>query len=250
MPFVASVAGRRIPVSRLEAHLARRRRGPRARHLPPDGVAETARLRRWLVQELVTLEVLAHEAGLAAPGSELPASAVQRLFERVTADITLPESDLRAYYERNFDLYRRPERRCIRHLVVATQRDAAEVARSLRDGRSDLSANAGHDSVQEVRRGDLSGDLEDALWLASPGDVIGPVRTEHGWHVALLLSVQEAVVRPFEEVRAEIEEELLADRRARVFREWLDGRRRAVALIEPAYEHPGHPIHGLPHHRH
>lgn len=54
----------------------------------------------------------------------------------------------------------------------------------------------------------------------------------------------------FDEVRAGIERELLVVARLRAFDEWLERRRAALAVIEPGFEHPGHPIHGVPSHRH
>jgi [acyl-carrier-protein] S-malonyltransferase len=122
--------------------------------------------------------VVAHEARAAgildvALPVRLSPTVVVRLVARVTAEVTLPEADARAYYDRNQDLYARP---------------------------------------------DAGG--------APP------------------------FVAPFEEVRAAIEADLLVAARARVFDEWLEERRRALVVIEPGFEHPGHPVHGVPSHRH
>ena len=154
------------------------RRGPRARHIPPDGVGGSETVRRWVVQELVTEAVVAHElraAGIAdlSESGRLSATDVVRLVTRVTADVAVPEAEVRAYYERNQDLYQRP----------ATGGDPASVI-------------------------------------------------------------------PFAKVRAAIEDDLLVAARARAFDEWLDQRRRDLVVIAPGFEHPGHPIHGIPSHRH
>jgi len=82
-PFVATVAGRRISVALLEERAAEVRRGPRGRHVPPGFGPEWQSLRRWIVQELVTEEVLAHEYRLAG----LPDS--MRLVGRVTAGVSV-----------------------------------------------------------------------------------------------------------------------------------------------------------------
>jgi [acyl-carrier-protein] S-malonyltransferase len=216
------------------------RRGPRGRHLPPESAAaEATRLGRWLVQELVTEAVLAHEVRAAGLPGLSPESLVV-LVERVTADVTVPAAELRAYYDRNLDLYVRPEVRLVRHALVA-HRMAAEAMR--REGVA-----AGRDL--EVRRGEFAGDLEEALFTARVGDVVGPIRTEHGWHVARVEAVTPASSAPFDGVRDAIAEELLTAARARAFGEWLETRRAALAVVEPAYAHPGDPVHGLPSHRH
>jgi [acyl-carrier-protein] S-malonyltransferase len=173
---VATVAGRRISAEHVDGRLADMRRGPRARHIPPDGVGGSETVRRWVAQELVTEAVLAHEARVAGiadvaePGRLSPID-VASLVVRVTADVRVPEPDAQAYYDRNQDLYERSE-------------------------------------------------------------------------------LGRASVVPFGDVRAAIEADLLVAARARVFDEWLERRRRALVVIEPGFEHPGHPVHGVPSHRH
>jgi [acyl-carrier-protein] S-malonyltransferase len=238
--IVATVAGRPIPVSALEAKLAEIRRGPRGRHLPPESAGpESTRAGRWLVQELVTEAVLDHEVRAAGLGGRSPATIVA-LVERVTARVTVPDADVSSYYSRNADLYERPEVRVVRHAVM---RDHAAAEAMVRSG-------AIEGDELEVRRGELAGPLEDALFGAAVGDVVGPVPTEHGWHVARIEAVEAASIVPFEDVRRAIHAELLAAERARAFGEWLDARRKALAVVEPAYAHPGEPIHSLPNHRH
>ena len=107
---VAMVGGRPIALSRLEARLADIRRGPRGRHLPPDGGEASAGARRWIVQELVTEAILLHEAqavGIAPPGDEaaLSPAIVSRLVDRVTAAVTVDPRAVRALL--------RPQRRSI-----------------------------------------------------------------------------------------------------------------------------------------
>jgi [acyl-carrier-protein] S-malonyltransferase len=237
---VAVVAGRPIDVAALEQRMAEVRRGPRGRHLPPENAGpESTRAGRWLVQELVTEAVLEHEVRAAGLGALSPETLVA-LVERVTAGVTVATADARAYYDRNSDLYARPEVRLVRHAVVAGQASAEAIAEdSVGDGES-----------LEVRRGELAGELEEALFAARAGDVVGPIRTEHGWHVVRVDEITPQAIASFDDVRAAIVAELLAAARVRAFGEWLETRRNALAVIEPAYAHPGDPVHGLPGHRH
>ena len=164
---VATVAGRPITRTALDERVASVRRGPRGKHLPPDIDANGAStVGRWIVQELVTEAVLEHEVAAAGFGALTPATVVA-LVERVTAGVSVPEAEIRGYFERNDDLYRR-------------------------DGRGVT----------------------------------------------------------FDQARAGIEAELLADARARAFGEWLEVRRQKLAVVDPAWAHPGDPVHGLPSHRH
>ena len=99
--LVATVAGQPIPVSILEERLALLRRGPRGRHIPPFGSPGYDDARRWVARELVTEAVLEHEArarGLTEPS---------QLVLAVTEGVVVSRDELRSYYDRNPDLYRR-----------------------------------------------------------------------------------------------------------------------------------------------
>ena len=82
------------------------------------------------------------------------------------------------------------------------------------------------------------------------GVVVGPIRTEHGWHVARVEAVTPASSVPYREARPAIEAELLAAERSRAFAAWLESAARALVGIEPGFEHPADPVHGFPSHRH
>ena len=223
----------------------------------------------------MTEAVLEHEARAAGifgapdgpdPGaggstrSLLSAPVIARLVERVTSSVRVGRREVRGYYVRNADRYRRPETRRVRHILVADETAARSVMDRLVDGdemgdlAAALSTDAGSRSragdLGDVHRGELSGALEDAIFGAVVGALIGPVRTEHGWHVVRLEAVTPATTVPYREARQEIVAELLAATRVETFGDWLARRRAAIAVIEPDFEHPAHPIHGFPSHRH
>jgi [acyl-carrier-protein] S-malonyltransferase len=272
---VAVVGGRPIPIARLRQRIAEVRRGPRGKHLPPEGGSDSVRLGRWIVQDLVTEAVLVHEAraaGIVCTESDtnrapdggstvgLSPEVVAHLLERVTASVAVPTRDVRSYYVRNGDLYRRPEARRVRHILLADEGSAQRVARRILAGE-DMGALAESLSIDtgsrpqvgvlgEVHRGEFSGPLEDAIFGGEAGAVIGPIATEHGWHVARVEAVTPATCVPYAEARIAIKAELLAAARTREFAAWLGSRRATLAVIEPEFEHPAHPMHGFPSHRH
>jgi hypothetical protein len=259
MTPVAVVAGRPISRAVLDQRVAEVRRGPRGRHLPPGSGPESVRLDRWILQELVTEELLAAEAG-AALISEVSSAAIGQLVARVTSSAAVPRRDVRAYYVRNRDHYRRPEARRVRHILVADEVSAREVARRLAAGEEmgslaeaqsiDAGSRMAGGDLGDLHRGEFSGPLEDAIFGAEIGAVVGPIQSEHGWHIARVDAVTEASLVPYAEARPAIEANLLDAERTRVFGAWLERRRTELAVFEPGFEHPGHPIHGFPSHRH
>jgi hypothetical protein len=250
---VGTVAGTPITRARLEQAVARMRRGPGARHMPPETTAESMTLRRWLVQGLVAWDVMAHEAramglhdGDDAVG-RVPRPVVERLFERVTVGVTIPDAAVRDYYRRNADRYRRPEVRHVLHALCPDEGTARRMASRLREDRQAVPHGT---AMWALRRGEFTGPLEEGVFGASIGDVVGPVRSEHGWHACRLEAIVPAAMTPFEHEEQAIRRELTIAARSRAFEEWLERRSRELVVLEPAYEHPGHPVHGLPRHRH
>jgi hypothetical protein len=199
-------------------------------------------LRRWIVQELVTEAVLAHE--IRAAGLD----DVADLVDDVTAEVTVAGEDVRAYYDRNGDLFARAEVRRIRHSVVPDKAAAERAAAALRGG--DPAIDLGAMDVLDIRRGELAGPLEAAIFAAREGVVVGPIRSELGWHAARLEGVTPASIVPYAEAQPAIEAELLGAARLTAFGQWLDRRRNALAVIEPPFAHPADPVHGFPSHRH
>jgi hypothetical protein len=237
---VASVAGRPISAAQLERRLAEVARGPRGRHISPSDGAATG-IRAWILRELVDEAILlgeARAAGIIGSRSRtVTAGEVALLVELVTTGVVVAEVEAVDYYERNPDLFRRPATRTVR-LVTSSGETTATTA--------DLDAVP----ALTIRRGELVGALEDAIFGAGVGVVVGPIETELGWHRARVEGAEEESMVPFTEALPEIEADLLCTARLVAFDEWLGGRRLALARLGPGSEHPGHPGHGSSSHRH
>ena len=136
----AWVDGEPVPATEVSAELARLRAGPRAARLPADGTPDGRQLRRWVTQRVVLRRLLDHEAaarGLTPPDADDPrwdpalvgsaaadvlaTSPVARaVYRAVTADLAVPEADVRDHYDRNLDRYG--------HLPYARARTLVEAA--------------------------------------------------------------------------------------------------------------------------
>jgi [acyl-carrier-protein] S-malonyltransferase len=238
--ILATVAGKPISTSQLERRMAEIARGPRGRHVPPAGSGANG-IRTWILRELVDEAILVEEAraaGIVGSSAETVTAGDVALLVRLVSDrVVVKMSDVRDYFERNRDLFRRPAARTVR---LATGPSAADV------GALDLGTVA----PMTIRRGQLVGALEDAIFGAAVGADVGPIETDLGWHTARVEGVQAESTVPFEKVRRDIEAELLGAARLAAFDEWLGGRRRALARMAPDHEHPGQPGHGPASHRH
>lgn len=141
-----------------------------------------------------------------------------QLRERVDLD----EEDLRRYYQSHLEEFQQPKRVHLREAVVldtegsSEEREAlaAELAERARDGGLEAATTAldAGDRVTDVIdlgwvvQGDLDEDLENAAWDLPVGAVSEPVAGRGGLHVLESVEVEEATLRPFGEVKDEIEE--------------------------------------------
>jgi [acyl-carrier-protein] S-malonyltransferase len=245
---VAWVSGTPVVVSDVDDREAGLRAGPVAPTLPRERTSEGRQLRRWLVQVLVAERLVADEAarrGLDAAGapalSELAPDRAAMLtmgsvaadllsrnplaravFAAVTADVHVPASAVEDFHRRNPERFAVPEERVVR--------DAA--------GR------------RVLRRGELTGPVEDAVFAASAGSEVGPVRDPLGTHTFVVEEVRPARARSLSEARESITNWLLAAARRRAFTAWLDLQVAERVRLAPGYEHPGDPDQPDNTHRH
>lgn len=140
-----------------------------------------------------------------------------------TADFTeagaVPEEELRKTYDAAKAKYETPERRTIYQITYQTEAEANEAATALKAGApfETLAQKNGQTLADVTFENVLKRDLLDpkvaeaAFAAEAAGAVAGPIKGVFGLTVLQLASVSPASVQPFEEVRAEIEQELTAN---------------------------------------
>jgi peptidyl-prolyl cis-trans isomerase D len=142
-------------------------------------------------------------------------------------DYTPNEEALRAAYDADPTRFRSAEERRARHILIsvdASRTDAVakaladEIAGKLAKGGdfAALAAQYSSDSGSASRGGDLGfaakgnyvEPFETALFGLKPGETSGPVKTEFGYHIIRLDELRPGTERGFEEVRAQLTDEL------------------------------------------
>ncbi|HEX6570574.1 MAG TPA: peptidyl-prolyl cis-trans isomerase, partial [Steroidobacteraceae bacterium] len=143
----------------------------------------------------------------------------------IAANVQVTEEGLRKYYEETAARNETPERRKASHILVesgnddaAAKKEAEDLAARAKTG-ADFAALArehSDDVGSKASGGDLGWatreayvkEFSDALFgLQQQGDIVGPVRSQFGYHVIRLDGIETPHVRSFEEVRAELEPE-------------------------------------------
>jgi peptidyl-prolyl cis-trans isomerase D len=128
------------------------------------------------------------------------------------------EDKLREIYNANKAKYETPERRTFYQITIEQSADADAAVKALKEGRpfESVAIENGQNLAQVTRTDVVKSDIVDpavgeAVFdpNAAAGAVIGPVKGVFGFNVMQVASVTPAAIKPFDEVRAEIEENFL-----------------------------------------
>jgi peptidyl-prolyl cis-trans isomerase D len=147
--------------------------------------------------------------------------------------VAVGDEEIRAYYENHQDDYTQDEQVRARHILLRVEDESQATAvearlaaiRSRLEAGEDFATLAGElsdDPGSKTRGGDLGyfgrgamiGAFEDAAFGATPGDLVGPIRTSFGFHLIEVLDKRPGGRRALEEVRDEISSLLAAERAA------------------------------------
>jgi [acyl-carrier-protein] S-malonyltransferase len=250
MTTVAWVGEAPIDESDVDAREVSLRSGPVASTLPRERTSEGRQLRRWLVQVLVAERLVRVEAdarglteadapelvelapdraamlGLGSVAADVLTrnSLARAVFVAVTADVRVSDVDVERFYVANPERFHLAEQRVVRHALDGL------------DGLDGLDR-----PLRTLRRGELTGPVEDAVFAAEVGAVVGPIVDPLGSHTLVVAEIRPARTRSLAECRAEIEAHLLAGVRRRAFTAWLDRHAAATVRLAHGYEHPGDP---------
>ena len=173
------------------------------------------------------------------------------LFEAVTADVKVSEDQVSAAFAQRKDQLAVPERRHLRHLLVATQ-DEAEKALARINGPETFEAVAkavSLDTATKDNGGDLGTVSEAQLdpafgkpaFAAGKGSTFGPVQTKNGWHVGLVVDVTPGHAVTLAEVHDSLRDTLLAEGRLAEWRAYLAKRISAADACYAKGNRPQNP---------
>jgi peptidyl-prolyl cis-trans isomerase D len=146
--------------------------------------------------------------------------------------LSVPTSEIQAYYQQNQARYGQPEQRRVSHILREVQPDAdqstkqaarakaQELADQLKadpDQFATLAAEFSQDPGSSTQGGDLGWiskdtlvpEVEEAVFKLEPGTISDVIESPFGYHVAIVTDIQPASIKPIDQVREDIESEVL-----------------------------------------
>ena len=146
--------------------------------------------------------------------------------EALRQRVTVTGQQIERYYNDNIQQFSTPEQVHAEHVLLKTadkddaavKKQAESILAQAKGGANfeDLAKKYSEDDSNKAKGGDLDyfgrgqmvKEFEDAAFAAKPGDIVGPVKTQYGYHIIKVLDHRQAQTKPLAEVRSQIEDQL------------------------------------------
>jgi peptidyl-prolyl cis-trans isomerase C len=175
----------------------------------------------------------------------------RRLFEAISAGVKLTDDEVAAAFEKSQDQLAVPERRKLRHLVVATEEEAKAALARVRKGESfaavasavslDASTKAQGGALGLLSATELDPAFAKEAFAAAVGQPFGPVKTNLGWHVGVVEEIVPGRPVTLDEVRNSLRDQLLGARRLEAWRAYLGNEIKAAKICYSQRFRPSDP---------
>ena len=137
----------------------------------------------------------------------------QLAMKKLFAAVEVTEEDCKALYEQNPQFFQQGETVSAKHILVKEEAECIEVLESIKGGEAfEDAAKRVSTCPSKERGGDLGAfsrgqivpEFENAAFDAEIVALVGPVKTQFGYHLIKVENKQEATVVPFEQVAPQI----------------------------------------------
>jgi parvulin-like peptidyl-prolyl isomerase len=164
---------------------------------------------------------------------DVRASVVQnKIYGKVTKDVTVTDTDVEAYYKKNKQNYVQPASRDVRHILVKKKALADSLYQRAKNGENfaALAKKYSQDPSSKPQGGKLPiskgrqvPEFDKAAFALKTGEISPPVKTTYGWHIILALTaVKKQKTTPISEVKPAIRQQLLQQKKTDAMKEWVD----------------------------
>lgn len=146
---------------------------------------------------------------------------LQRVVGReVNSKVDLSDDALRIIYEREKETWRVPEKAHLAEILVSNSDDPARAARRAKEASDLIKGGAKFEEVVKdysdgatksrggdlglVTKGELTGEIDKAVFSLPVGSVSDPIGTKFGWHLVKVIDKIPVSYKPFADVKAEL----------------------------------------------
>ena len=138
-------------------------------------------------------------------------------------DIDVTDEEAKAFYEANPQQFEKGASVSAKHILVEKEEDANAILAAINAGEkafedaakesSTCPSGAQGGDLGEFGRGQMVKEFEDAAFAAEVGQIVGPVKTQFGYHLIKVEKKNEAAPTPYEEVADQLKQNLMNQKR-------------------------------------
>lgn len=157
---------------------------------------------------------------------------------KVMKNVTVTDEDLKAYYDENQQQFTKGESVSAKHILTDSEEKCSSILEEIVSGGKSFEAAAQEYStcpsgskggdLGEFGKGQMVKEFEEAAFAAEIDHVVGPVKTQFGYHLIKVEKKSEASVAAFDEVKEAIRRNLTQQKQNQAYGE-------AVAAMKEKY---------------
>lgn len=143
--------------------------------------------------------------------------------------ISVSDEEIKAYYDANKDQFNKGETVSAKHILVESEEKCNEILAAITNGEKTFEDAAKESStcpsgqkggdLGTFGKGQMVPEFEQAAFTAEIGQVVGPVKTQFGFHLIKVEAKNEAEAAAFEEVKENIRRNLVQQKQNKVYGE-------------------------------
>lgn len=159
---------------------------------------------------------------------------IQIAVSNALARATVSEEESKKYYEENKEEFRTQELITARHILVDSEEEANNIYEEIKNGLdfseaaekySKCPSKAQGGSLGTFTRGQMVPEFEKAVLEAEVDKVTQAIKTQFGYHLIIVDNIKESMIKPFDEVKAMIDNKLLQEKQNQQYNEFTQNLR-------------------------
>jgi parvulin-like peptidyl-prolyl isomerase len=170
----------------------------------------------------------------------------EELFKKVTSDVKVSKSEVKAYYLSHKSQYGQPETRQVRHILVQKKALADSLYAQLKSGANFAAlakkyskdpGSAANGGKLTISKGQTVPPFDKAAFALKKGEMSQPVKTQYGYHIIQALSdVKPAQSTPLAKVESSIKQQLEQQRKNDAMTKWVDQKKKSYCKSGIKYQ--------------
>jgi peptidyl-prolyl cis-trans isomerase C len=159
--------------------------------------------------------------------------AIRALLDEKIGNISVDDKEIEDFYNKNLSQFSAPTQMSAHHILVKEQGEAEKILEELKADPSKFEAIAREKStcpsgkssggdLGKFGEGQMVAEFDKACKEAEIGKIVGPVKTQFGYHIIRVNERTPAGTRKLEEVKDEIKSKLLPEKQKEAFTQLVE----------------------------